>query len=90
MNKDKPVWAGELIDVVKSLDTRIGNLEEQTHANCGKLDTLQCTMKEMKEDTDLLPKMYEMLEAAGENNETRSKEIDGLDKRVGELENKPN
>ena len=59
---------GEIKEKMDGLATKVGNLEEQTKINCGKLDIID-------KRTELLPKMYEMVEANGNNVEEIAKAL---------------
>jgi len=67
MSEEIPQWAQQLI-------ADVGDLKEQVLTNCAKLDGMKNTIDTMKENTDLIPQVLEIVQANGENNEELSKE----------------
>ena len=74
----------ELLDHGKMLEdhgNELKGLKEQVALNCSKFDKIP-------DETKILPEMYNMLQAAGQNNEKRASETTTLDARVTKLESR--
>lgn len=61
-----------IIEDLQCTTKNVNELKEQIVLNCTKLD-------KMKENTDLLPDMFEMLKANGNNLEVLSKRLDKVE-----------
>ena len=66
MSEEVPKWVQQLI-------VDVGELKKQTLQNCNKLDS-------MKENTDMIPAILEIVTANGQGIEVISKRVDKLEK----------
>jgi len=67
----------------KTIVKEILDLKEQVGINCKKLDNFEVKLNEIKEHTDILPQMFELVQANGQGIEDLSGRLDKI-----ELQNK--
>ncbi len=72
MSEEIPKWAQELT-------TKVDSLAEQIGKNCNKLDTVSSEVKGIKEKTDLIPQVLEIVQANGQGIEVISERVDKLE-----------
>lgn len=68
-----------MTDKLDMLIGEIKGLKDQTSQNCTKINDLTVDVKSIKEDTQLLPQILELVQANGNNHEELSKRVDKLE-----------
>lgn len=72
----------KLVDLEKSAlnsEVEIGIIKKQTLNNCQKLDNLSNEVKDIKDKTDLIPQVLEIVQANGQGIEVLSERVDKLE-----------
>ncbi len=68
-----------MTDKLDMLIGEIKGLKDQVSQNCTKINDLTVDVKSIKEDTQLLPQILELVQANGNNHEELSKRVDKLE-----------